>query len=192
MKNMRKGFTLVEVMIVAAIATVILFGVFGILKVSNEQLETIHAKMSLQENLREALFKMAQEIRQTSATLPKPLDFGGGNSLSGTEINFSVPEPSPDESTLVDQNYLPAWASDIKYSLDENTHQILRTATDRGTYVATQAVLANEIKALAFSRPDIKSGLITITAFAQRELANGRRIPEEPIQLTVQTEARNT
>ena len=66
MRDAQKGFTLVEVMIVTAISTVILFGVFGILKVSNEQLGTIHAKMSLEENSREALFKMAQEIRQTS------------------------------------------------------------------------------------------------------------------------------
>ncbi len=191
MKNTQEGFTLVEVMIVTALSAVVLFGIFGILQVSNKQLETIHAKMSLGESLREVLFKMAQEIRQTTAS-GQPLDFGTGNSLSGTTINFAVPVPYPDESTLVDQNYLPSWAADINYSLDENTHQILRTSTDRDTNVATQAVLANNITELAFSRPNISSGLITITASAQQELADGRLIPEEPIQLTTQAEARNT
>src|SRR5512140_2527531 len=101
MKKMREGFTLIEIMIVVAISTVILFGVFGILKVSNEQLETIHGKMSLEESPREALFKMAQEIRQTA--YHKILNFGTGNSLNGNTINFRVPVPSPDETTLVDQ-----------------------------------------------------------------------------------------
>lgn len=186
-----KGFSLIEVAIAAATSTIIFFGVFGILQVSNEQLETIHAKMTLQESLREAIFKMAQEIRQTSVS-SQPLNFGAGNSLQGNQINFSIPVPSPDETTLVDQNYLPLWAANINYSLDETTHQILRTATDRETLAQTQAVLANDITALTFSRSSILSRLITITVSAQRVLANGRRIPEEPIQLATQVEARNT
>jgi prepilin-type N-terminal cleavage/methylation domain-containing protein len=190
MKNRRKGFTLIEVMIAAAISTILLFGVFAILQVSNKQLETIHAKMTIQENLREALFKMAQEIRQTTVS-SQPLNFGVGNSLSGSEINFAVPVPAPDESTLVDQNYLPSWAADINYSLSGDTHQILRTSTDRGTGVATQAVLANNIEELTFSRPNINSRLITITASAMQELADGRLIPGEAIHLTTQAEARN-
>ncbi|MFH1799693.1 MAG: prepilin-type N-terminal cleavage/methylation domain-containing protein [Candidatus Omnitrophota bacterium] len=190
MQKSQKGFTLIEVVIVTAISTIIIAGVFGILKASNEQLQTIHAKMSLQESLREALFKMAQEIRQTAHH--KILNFGAGNSLSGNTINFSVPVPAPDESTLVDQNYLPLWASDINYSLNENTHQIIRTSTDTTTLATKEAVLANEITALAFSRSSILSGLITITASAQRELANGKLIPEQPIQLTMQAEARNS
>jgi len=189
MEKTLAGFTLVEVMITAAISTIIIFGIFGILKVSNDQLDTIHTKMSVEAGPREALFKMAQEIRQTA--YHKILNFGTGNSLNGNTINFRVPVPSPDESTLVDQNYLPLWAYDINYSLDENTHQIIRTATDSGTLVAKQAVLANEVTALTFSRPNTTSGIVTITVSAQRQLADGRLIPEQPIEMTMQAEARN-
>lgn len=186
-ENMQKGFTLVEVMISVAISTIIIIGVFTILQVSNKQLEVIHAKMSLQEGPREALFKMAQEIRQTSHN--EIIDFGNGNALSGNTINFRVPVPDPDESTLVDGGYQPLWAADINYSLDSDTHQIIRTSQEAG--VTKQAILANNVTALAFSRPSVNSGLVTIQISAQLILPDGRLIPDEPILLTTQAEARN-
>ncbi|MFH0984985.1 MAG: prepilin-type N-terminal cleavage/methylation domain-containing protein [Candidatus Omnitrophota bacterium] len=189
MKHTRNGFTLIEMMIVVAISSIIVFGAFTLLKVSNEQLQIIHSKMTLEGNLREALFKMAQEIRQTA--YHKIVDFGTGNSLSGTTINFRVPVPAPDESTLVDQNYSPLWAFDINYSLDADTHQILRTSVDPATNTTQQAVLANNVTALTFSRPSTSSGLVTITASTQEELANGRLIPETPLLISVQAETRN-
>jgi hypothetical protein len=173
--------------IVAALSTVILFGVFGILRVSNEQLQTIHAKMSVEESSREALFKMAQEIRQTSHD--EITDFGNGNALSGATINFRVPVPDPDELTLMDGSYAPVYAADINYSLNPNTHQIIRTSLEDG--VTKQAILANNIIALTFSRPSAISALVTITASAQQELADGKLIPEEPIPMTMQAQARN-
>jgi prepilin-type N-terminal cleavage/methylation domain-containing protein len=189
MKNARNGFTLLEMMLVVAISTIIVFGAFTILQVSNKQLQIIHAKMTLEEGLREALFKMAQEIRQTA--YHKIVDFGNGNSLSGNTINFRVPVPSPDESTLVDQNYLPLWAFDINYSLDGNTHQILRTSTDPATNTAQQAVLANNVTSLTFSRPSTISGLVTITAETQQTLSDGTLVPEEPLEVIVRAETRN-
>jgi prepilin-type N-terminal cleavage/methylation domain-containing protein len=187
MKKTAEGFTLIEVMIVAAISTVILFGVFSILKVSNEQLETIHGKMSLEESSREALFKMAQEIRQTSHS--QITNFGTGQSLSGNTINFRVPVPDPDELTLKDGSYAPVYAADINYSLDAETHQIIRTSQEAG--VTKQAVLANNVTSLAFSRSSAISALVTITASVQQQLADGRLIPEQPISMTMQAEARN-
>jgi prepilin-type N-terminal cleavage/methylation domain-containing protein len=193
MRDAQKGFTLVEVMIVTAISTVILFGVFGILKVSNEQLGTIHAKMSLEENSREALFKMAQEIRQTSNN--KITDnFGAedANHIESTNtLIFIVPIPSPNAASLVDVNFDPKWANSIQYSLDEDTHQIIRTSTDLITLAAKRAILANDVTALAFSRKATTPELITITANAQQTLANGKKIPATPIQMTMQAQARN-
>lgn len=188
---MRKGFTLVEAMIAASVSAVIIFGAFAILQVSSSQLDIINAKMTLEEGLREALFKMAQEIRQTA--YHKIVDFGTGNSLTGNTINFRVPVPTSDESILVDDNnnYSPLWAFDINYSLDEDTHQILRTSTDPATNTTKQAVLANNVTALTFSRPSTTSGLITITTEAQQELSDGKLIPEEPLRVITRAETRN-
>lgn len=187
MKITERGFTLSEIMIAAAISTIVIFGSFTILKVSSDQLNVIHAKMSLEESSREALFKMAQEIRQTAQN--QITDFGGGNILSGNTINFRVPVPDPDESTLVDSSYAPLWAADINYSLDSNTHQIIRTSIEAG--VTKQAVLANNVTALAFSRPSAISPLVTIQISAQLTLSDGRTVPDEPMLLTTQAEARN-
>jgi len=198
-KNTRKGFTLIEVVIAAAISTIIIFGAFAILRVSNRHLQIMHAKMSLQEGPREALFKMAQEIRQTPQKvganrilITEDGILNVGADESGIEkanmITFSV----PDASTLtVDGAYEPVWVYDVKYKLDEKTHQILRIAKNMNTLVEKQTVLANEVTALEFSRKATTPGLITITVAAQRELPNGERIPEEPIQMTAQAEARN-
>jgi prepilin-type N-terminal cleavage/methylation domain-containing protein len=192
MKTMKCGFTLVEIIIATAISVIILFGTFAILQASSNQLNTIHAKMTLQEGPREALFKMAQEIRQTAHY--EITDFGGGNILSGNEINFRVPVPEPDESTLVDSSYSPLWAADIRYSLDSNTQQILRTSVildEEGNPTIKQAVLANNVTALTFSRPTAISGLVTIQISVQLILSDGRTIPDSPIVLTTQAEARN-
>lgn len=193
MKKARKGFTLIEVMMVTALSTIVLFGIFSILKVSNDQLGIIHAKMSLEESSREALFKMAQEIRQTSNN--KITDnFGAedANHIESTNtLSFIVPVPAPSALSLVDVNYDPKWANSIQYSLDENTHQILRTSTDLTTLATKQTILANNITALTFSRKTTTPELIKITASAQQELSNGRLIPETPIQATMEAQARN-
>lgn len=192
MKKIRRGFTLVEITIAAAISTIIIFGAFTVLQVSNRQLEIIHARMSLQEGPREALFKMAQEIRQTAWHKIDTLSVADASGVeSAATINFVVPVPAPDAASLVDANYTPKWANNIQYKLDETTHQILRISEDLVTYEKKQAILANEITALEFSRKTAAPGLITITAAAQRELADGRKIPVEPLQLTAQAEARN-
>jgi type II secretory pathway pseudopilin PulG len=196
MKSAQEGFTVVEVMLAVAVSAIIIFGVFGILQASSRQLEVIHTRMTLQEGPREALFKMAQEIRQTAWHKIDPSDWIACTPpISGTEclntINFVVPVPSPDAASLVDINFTPKWAHNIQYKLDEDTHQILRISTDLSTLVKKQAVLANEVTDLEFSRNSSTPGLITITAAAQREFADGRKIPNEPIPMTTKAEARN-
>ena len=49
MRKKQEGFTLLEVIVATAISTIIVFGAFGILQVSNRQLQIIHTVMSLQE-----------------------------------------------------------------------------------------------------------------------------------------------
>lgn len=183
MKHAQKGFTLVEVTIAAALSTILLGGVFGILLVSNKQLQVIDAKMSLEEGPREALFKMAQEIRQTSSN--QFIGFG----TSGSSIQFRVPVPAPDASTLVNNTYDPLWAAYITYSLDTNAHQILRTSVEAG--VTKQAILANNVTSLSFSRSGATSPLVTIQIGAQQTLSDGRTVPESPLQMSTQAEARN-
>ena len=192
MKRRRRGFTLLEVLVTTAISTIVIAGAFMLLRVSNDQLQIIHAKMTLQENLREALFKMAQEVRQTAWHKIEGLGTPGADGIerSGT-INFKVPVPTPDSASLVDANLTPRWAHNIQYRLDGTRRQILRTSTDLLTNESKEAILASEVTSLEFSRNPLVPGLITITAGAQRTLSSGDLIPETPIQVNAEAEARN-
>lgn len=192
MKNVCRGFTILEVMFAAAISTAIVFGVFALLQASNKQLQIMDAKMSLQEGPREALFKMAQEVRQTAKDKLDQNGWvaGADNVERANTLSFIVPVPAPDEASLVDSHFLPKWAGDVRYALDETTHQILRSASDGIT--TRQAVLANDVTALEFSREINNPGLITIRVETQKRLSNGRNIPETPLEMTAQAEARNS
>lgn len=195
-------------MLVAAISTIIIAGIFGILQASNKQLEMIHARMSLQEGPREALFKMAQEIRQApllvdanrvhitedsilTVNMDEILDAPEGENgvQQAGKIAFSVPNAA---TLIVNDQYEPAWMYDVQYTLDEDTHQILRISKNIFTLEKKQTILANEVIDLKFSRKKTSApGLITITASAQRELPDGTKIPDEPIQMIAQAEMRN-
>ncbi|HNX68218.1 MAG TPA: prepilin-type N-terminal cleavage/methylation domain-containing protein [Candidatus Omnitrophota bacterium] len=192
MKMRESGFTLVEVMIAVAISSIIIAGVFGILIVSNRSLEAAHIKMNLEEGPREALFKIAQEIRQTAwhkiDTLAEADDKGVERADT---IKFVVPVPAPDAASLVDASFTPKWACNIQYLRDTGTNQIIRISEDLTTLEKKRAILCNNITSLGFSRTLDSPGLITITAQAQKTLADGRLIPETPLTITVQAEARN-
>ena len=179
-----------EVTIAAALSTVIMFGVFGILQTSNRQLEIIHAKMNIQEGPREALFKMAQEIRQTAWHRIDDLSLPDANDMTQSDtIRFDAPIPSP--TTLVDGNYAPKWAYGIQYSLDTNNHQILRTTTNlEDATLMTQKVIANEVTDLTFSRK-VDSGIITIAVEVQREIPVGNQVRTVTTHMIAQAEARN-
>ena len=190
MKTPEQGFTLIEVVIAAALSTVVIFGVFTILLVSNKQLDVINAKMSLQEGPREALFKMAQEIRQTGWHQINALSAPDASNIeSSSTITFNV--PANDANALVAGDYSPQWAFSISYSLNATTHQILRTATNTATGQSRQAILANEVSALTFSRNDNAMGLITIAITAQRLLQIGSQVRTIQTSITTQAEARN-
>jgi len=186
MKTSKRGFTLPEVMIASAVSSIILFGSFTILNVSSSQLNLAHAKMTLQEGPREALFKMAQEIRQTSKYEFIPAEYVGG-----ATITFRVPIPNPDASTLVEiPSYTPLWAAKITYARNDSG-QLIRTSLDLNNGTTKQAVLANNITGLAFSRPSTTSGLIAITLDTEREIPEGNGHRTIAVRLTTQAEARN-
>lgn len=190
MKKKQSGFTLLEVVIAIAISTIVLFGAFGISSACSQQLDVAQTRMTLQEGPREALFKMAQEIRQTAWHKLTAFDSVSTEEASD-RLEFIIPVPEPDQDDLVDINYSPKWASYIVYSLNADTHQILRTSTDLASGATKQAVLANNVTGLNFSRGGTNSGLITIGATVQRTLSNGRTIPNSPIEIRTQAEARN-
>lgn len=162
------------------ISSAILLGVFAILRVGSEQSQLSQTKMTLQDGAREALFKMTQEIRQSTSSRINVL-------ANGNMLSLVVPDPA----ALVQEDYSVNWdgAHYILYSLSalNSPGQILRTDTTTNQ----TSVLANDITGLLFAKDPADPNVITITVSAQRALTSGRLVPANPLQLTAQAEARN-
>lgn len=182
--HFKRGFTLVELMVSVAISVIIVAGLFTIFRAGSNQAQFSQAKMTLQESVREALFKMAQEIRHSD---PDSIVIGEtGNSLT-------LPVPDPD-FPVENLSYNINWdgAHTIQYSLAEG--QLIRTDQDTNQV----AVLANDITSVNFTEyndaagEDTEINAINITLSAQRTLIDGRNVPEEPLQMTTQAQVRNT
>ncbi len=181
MKTLRKediaGFTIVEMMIVIALSSIITFGAFAILRVGTEQSQLSQTKMTLQDGVREALYKMVQEIRQSA---PSRVTVGAG----GNSLQFQVPDPT----SLVNGSYTVNWAGahTIQYALSNVQLRRTDTTTNR------TSVIANDITGIQFSGNIAQPTLVTITVSAQRALTNGRQVPVAPLQMTAQAEVRNS
>jgi len=200
----------VEVMVSVAISAIIIFGIFSVLQASNRQLQIIHAKMTLQERLREALFKMTQEIRQapqkvdanritlTDGHLTDGIYDNVADGDDGTTdgvahskmITFNVPDAA---SMVVDDAFELIGTTEIQYRRGdpdiegESESQLFRIATDPAGE-KKQAILASDVTSLVFSRKITTPTLITIILEAQKELPDGRTVT---VQMTAQAEARN-
>ena len=173
----QKGFTLLEAVFVMALTAMVGAVVFGITRAGNQQNNARETRMTLQDNAREGLYKMVQEIRQSG---PTKITLGAGT------IQFSVPDPS---SLTTGTGYALNWAGahTIKYSVGgTNGTQILRL--DMTTNKT--AVIANDVTSAAFTG---NGGLtvITVTLNVQHTTPEGRQIPATPLSLVAQAEVRN-
>ena len=177
MKLDQKGFSLVEVMFAVALSTMIGYVIFMAARTGDQQMDSREGRMTLQDNAREGLHKMIQELRQSA---PSKTSIAGG-AMTGSTIQFQV----PDSSNLVNADYSLNWtaAKTIRYSLLNN--QLLRT----NVATNTTAVLANNVTAITFTGDTAAPNKVTIALSVQKTLTNGRTTPT--LTLTGQAEIRN-
>lgn len=118
----QEGFTLVEMMLVVAISTFVVFAIFSVLRAGDEQAQVAQEKMTIQESVREGLYRMMQELRMSA---PDQITIPADHSY----IQFKIPDPV---NRFTDQ-YVIDWAKakTVRYyrgGTDGN--QLLRTAWD--------------------------------------------------------------
>lgn len=179
MKPNERGFTLMELMMAIALSSILFYALSATLRGGNEQLDSAGLRMNIQESAREGLYRMIQEIRQSS---PTRITLGAG----GNSIQFRVPDPA--NSTNAD--YTPNWGSsrNISYTLGGiNNRQVIRT--DAAT--AQTQVVANDVVTLNFTGNGAAPTLVTATMSVQRTLSNGKVVPNPALQLTAQAKVRN-
>ena len=181
LKGNQKGYTALELLVVVAVSSMITYALFAGMRISSDQLESSDLRMTIQDSAREGLYRMTEEIRQSSPTLIT-IDPAGGN-----WIQFSV----PDAGNTVNADYTVNWTSAdlIRYSLGgTNGVQLLRNNLTTG---AAARVISNDVSALNFTGNAANPTVVTVTMSVQRAMKNGRLIPAAPIQMTAQAEIRN-
>lgn len=122
---MKKGFTLIEILVCIAILSLVIAGIYGILNVGNMTYNEDMGLVDLQQPTRQTMDGMIREIRQSG----RPL-YNIAIDNDGKGITFSTPDtPS------------------IRYYLDTNSRQIIRQQP-AGT--GQTRILANNINGLSF------------------------------------------
>lgn len=174
-----KGFTLVEVMIAMAIASVMTYAIFVVMRTSQEQMQAADVKMSIQDSAREGIYKMLQEIRLSA---PNQVTLGSG----GTSITFNI----PDSTTPLTAAYTVDWttADAIVYQLGgTGGNQILRTING-----GNSKVIANNVTSLTFTGDATPPRVVTVTVNLQRQMTNTRQMTATPLQIIANAELRNS
>lgn len=119
---MKKGFTLIEVLVSVAILSFIVAGIYAVLNMANKTYNEDMGLVDLQQGARQAMDGMTREIRQSGRSSPYSMNIDTNGSLT-----FSIPS-----------------ISSIIYRLDNNFPQIIRQLG------STNKVLANDINTLNF------------------------------------------
>jgi prepilin-type N-terminal cleavage/methylation domain-containing protein len=124
---MKKGFTLVEILIAVGIFTFIVAGIFAVLNVANLSWRSDMGLVDLQQQTRHAVDVMVRELRQAKQETLRPISI----TPDGGQITF----------------FIPGSSNSVSYYLQGN--QLLREHPV-GTIPPTVAVLANNVDNLAF------------------------------------------
>ena len=163
-------------MVVVGLSAMIVYAMALAMRTGDVHHQETDVKMSLYDSTREGLYKMIQEIRQSS---PSRITLGAST------ITFNIPDPN----APVTAAYAVDWASSdqVAYALGgTGNRQIIRTSGGQ------TKVIANDVTSLSFTGNGGQPTVVTIAMNVQRALPNGRNIPATPFQMTAKAEVRNT
>lgn len=178
MRN-QKGFTLTELMFSMGAATMIAYALFASMRMGLNIFESNSVRASIQTSAREGLYRMVQELRESSSTR---ITISGG----GSTITFTV----PNSTTPVTAGYAVNWGDQIRYALGTGTNadRIIRTNVTTGA----TTTMASDVTSVTFTGNAGSPTVVTINMNVQRDLANGRNIPVTPLSMTAQARIRNS
>jgi prepilin-type N-terminal cleavage/methylation domain-containing protein len=172
---MKKGFTLLETMIVLLIFGIVLGAIFTAMTMGRLSWYSGDAQVEVQQETRKGLSRMVRELRQTSSSF---LQDGQGEDVPADgryygKITFKMPAGLDDSGGIV-------WSDDITYSLGGlNNKQLLRTEGGQSI------VLANNITLLQFRRGSTTQELLEINLQAEK-----KTIREQIIQSTLSSQVK--
>jgi len=150
------GFTLIELMVSFLLFSMMILLVGDILQRGEAQTNLTDNKMVMQQALREALYRMSQEIRESA---PSRISVTNNGAL----LTFQIP-------ASVNNSGVITWSSPITYQVGGNGRQLVRTDTGSGQ----SRILANDVQTVVFTVSGSPVATVNYTVTAQRTLTNGR------------------
>lgn len=175
--NMR-GFTLVELMVVATIFVLLILAIFAISSGGTRAWFTSEAQMDINMQARRIIQQMTDEISQAG---PGRVTI---TNISASEDNIIFQMPVSFALGVL------TWSDQIQYSLGGiNGQQIVRTRIDPATSVVLETqTFANYVTALRFNYIDTEQDALAITLTLIRQSVAGDNLQ---IQLNSQVAFRN-
>lgn len=171
----QRGYTLTELMTVFGLTTVIATSMFAVARTGQQQSNVAELRMTIQDNAREGMYKMVQELRKSA---PEKVTINN----NGSSVEFYV----ADSSDPITDTYEINWdgAHLIEYEIGgTNNNQLIRTNQTTGE----TTVLANYISSLSFSLSSADN-VVSINMGVQKTTENNRTIS---LQLNSKAELRN-
>ncbi|MDO8602712.1 MAG: prepilin-type N-terminal cleavage/methylation domain-containing protein [Candidatus Omnitrophota bacterium] len=170
-----KGFTLLEIMMVAFLFSIISAAIFSVLSTGRNSLSAGESQIGVQQACRNGLDSMIKELRQAGVSTITGVPANGTNYSA---ITFQIP-------TAIDAAGI-TWSSGVQYALGGlNGAQLLRTQS------GIQKVLANNISALSFNRSAANPNVVNINITAQKNTFPGFTAQQTAITLVSQVKLRN-
>lgn len=155
MKN-KKGFTLIELMVSVALFSMMMLLVGMVMQRGEAQTNMNENQIVIQDNLRQALYGMGQEIRESSPSQVSITNNGG-------LLTLRIPASVNNSGSIT-------WSNPITYQVGGTGRQLVRSDTGSGR----NTILANNIQSVTFNATGVPAATITYSVIAQRTLRNGR------------------
>lgn len=196
----RRGFSLLETLMVIAVLAVMITGGFMILSTGQSTWFTTDTRVELQENLRQTVDKLTRELSQTgldrNGVAQYTISDAAGVNLSDI-IRFSIPVICHNGDNFLDNNSnIAHWGAPltwgctasscmdadnncstgdykfIEYAIDAN-NKFLRRVLDPAGCIIRQDILAQDISDIQITVSADKN-VLTLTITAQRKSALNR------------------
>ena len=157
-RNNQMGFTLTETLVVSSISLAVGMVFLTIMDTGQKQMQAAEGLITLQDQAREGIYKLNQELRQSNPASLSVL-------LGGNAVQFRL----PDSSAPITPGGTINWDSDvIQYAVVNN--QLVRSNLTANT----STVAANYVSSVNFTK--VSSDRIRTTLQIQNTLLDGRTV----------------
>lgn len=144
-----KGFSLTELMVVVAVATVLMGAAYGVFAICRISWESGQAQVDLEQDVRRGMLRIVWDLQQSGSSQIQGVPADG---QAYPSITLAIPSQVAADGTIV-------WGPAFTYALGGNGGtQLLRGAT----------VVANHMQALTFRRQAAAPLVMEVSLTAQK------------------------